>query len=138
MTFTPGLIVRIDWDDAGDYSHADSDVTADHAAHEVQWGADAESDRGGLFSAYAEGTLVLRNLGGRYTLGTSSAQPGIGGRHRCQLQATYGLYGGSGTPSHPLGWLRIVANPQGTGAHGGRGVPPRRTPGGAEASTVPL
>ena len=63
---------EIDWDDAGDYSHARANVSADVLDYHVRYGLNAASNDRELPNTSARGRLILDNALGTYSSETST------------------------------------------------------------------
>ena len=97
MVYRPADSIEVDWDDAGDYSHAAADVTADLDSYEVRYGIDAELDDRYLLYESATGALRLFSRDRKYDAtnpGPALTAAQLLAPHLMRMRTTY-VYGGA-------------------------------------------
>ena len=106
-----GLRVRtpdvweIDWDDAGDYSHAAANVSGDVLDYHVSYGLNAASNDRELPNTSARGRLILDNAAGTYSSETSTTITRAELRKRHLIRAVRGartLWEGTVQPARQI------------------------------------
>ena len=97
MVYRPADTIEVDWDDAGDYSHAAADVTDDRDSYEVRYGLDAELDDWYLLYASASGAMRLFSRDRKYDAsnpGPALTAAQLQTPHLVRMRSTY-VYGGA-------------------------------------------
>ena len=110
MVYRPPRTVAIDWDDAGDYSHAEADVSDDVYEYVVSMGMESDYDGSELLNTPATGSLQLISTNSKYDYSSSTTLTAaqLTTPHRIRMQTTHTI---SGTDYVETLWEGIARPP---------------------------